>query len=135
MGPQLPADLQRDIDAHAEDGFIQWRDNSTPEQKATGSAEADRWVKDPAFAQQQQEFMANLFKDCDLNHDQLLDPLEFANFVAKLMEDGAKRGNYEDPRVEKIEEAYHLADRINPNTSGVSLEDWQTLCFAMVGKT
>ena len=61
QAPQLPADLQKDIDAHAEDGFIQWRDNSTPEQKATGSAEADRWTSDPAFAQEQEQFMYNLF--------------------------------------------------------------------------
>jgi len=47
--------------------------------------------------------MTNLFKNCDDNNDQLLDMLEFANFLAKLMEDGATRGNYEDPRVEKIE--------------------------------
>jgi len=30
QAPQLQADLQRDIDLQAEDGFIQWRDNSTP---------------------------------------------------------------------------------------------------------
>jgi len=29
--PSFPAELQRDIDAQAEDGYIMWRDNSSPE--------------------------------------------------------------------------------------------------------
>ena len=51
------------------------------------------------------------------------------------MEDGAKRGNYEDPRPETIVKSFGLADRISPAKPGVTLEDWGTLCMALVGKT
>mmetsp|Transcript_3519 Transcript_3519/g.4697 ORF Transcript_3519/g.4697 Transcript_3519/m.4697 type:complete len:89 (-) Transcript_3519:153-419(-) len=79
--------------------------------------------------------MADTFAAADANKDSVLDFEEFKVFIAKLMEDGAKRGNYEDPRPQTVEKSYLLADRINPSKAGVSIEDWGTLCFALVGKT
>ena len=121
--PQLPADLQRDIDAQAEDGYIQWRDNSTPEQKATGSAEIEKW-KDPAYAESEMKMMSDAFTQSDANKDGLLNPQEFDAFMAELMRIGAAKGNYEDPRPETPGKWYVLANRITPNVEGVTLQDF-----------
>ena len=51
------------------------------------------------------------------------------------MDDGEARGNYEDRRIESIKEQYRLANRINMHREGVSMQDWNVLCLALVGKT
>jgi len=131
----LSYDLMKDIYAHAEDGFNHWRDNSTAEQKEVGRAEVTRWTTDRDFAAQQQAFMENAFAEADINKNGFLLQPEFEKFVKVLMDDGFKRGNYEDPRPETISNSYMLANRIAPQAEGVTLQDWNTLCFALVGKT
>ena len=123
QAPQLPADLQRDIDAQAEDGYIQWRDNSTPEQKANGSAEVEKW-NDPEYAASEMKMMSDTFAQSDANKDGLLNPEEFNVYMAELMRIGAAKGNYEDDRPETPAKWYALANRINPSVDGVSLEDF-----------
>ena len=136
QAPQLlSAELQSDIDAHAADGFEMWRDNSTPEQKAIGSAEIARFVNDPEFAASEQKRMEDEFNKHSVAKPGVLSQPEFIAFVNVLMEDGAKKGNYEDPRPETVLKSFALADRITPDAEGVSLQDWFTLAFAQIGKT
>ena len=127
--------MLREIDELAEDGFNQWRDFATPVQKAIGSAENDRWVNDPDFASKQEQFMYESFKAADKDNDGLLNQQEFKVFYKMLMEDGAKRGNYEDPRPETISSCYQLCNRINIHRPGVGMQDWSVVVFSLAAKT
>ena len=79
--------------------------------------------------------MRQAYDDADKNMNNVLSEEEFVLFVTALMDDGEARGNYEDRRIESIKEQYRLANRINMHREGVSMQDWNVLCLALVGKT
>lgn len=70
------------------------------------------------------KMMSEAFAQADANKDGLLDPQEFAVFLAELMRIGAAKGNYEDDRPETPGKWYALANRITPNVEGITIEDF-----------
>ena len=135
LAQQLPKELQEEIYEFAEDAFKQWNENASPVSKAIGSSEMDRCIRDSDFIQAQERFMIQAFDAADKNQNTVLNEEEFTEFIQALMADGAKRGNYEDRRTGTITWQFMLANRINKYRQGVSVQDWQVMCHAIMTKT
>ena len=92
-------------------------------------------MNDPDFAAKQEQFMYESFTAADKDNDGLLNQKEFKDFYKMLMEDGAKRGNYEDPRPETISTCFQLCNRVNMHRTGVGLQDFSVVVFSLASKT
>ena len=114
-----------------DDGFENWKNNSSEEQKANGAKEIQRFTDDPEFAAAMDKEVKDLYAACDLDKDGLLNEAEFVAFYTGIMDSGAKRGNYEDERPETPAKTYALYNRLTPAVQGVSMKDFE-ICTGVV---
>ena len=121
---ELSAELKAAFDAHATDGFNFWKDNSTPEQRAVGAAELDRFATDEEFKNGMTAFMATAFAEADADNDGLLNAAEYAVFLKRVQNDGASRGNFEDDRPETPAAQWALLNQITPGAEGITMSDF-----------
>ena len=72
------------IQAFAEDGFNNWKNSASQEQKDAGVAELMKYTTDPEYAGAQMTQCQAAFASSDADSDGLLNAEEFAVFDGKM---------------------------------------------------
>ena len=75
---ELPAntfspEITARIEAAAQEGFDEWKNNATEEQKAVGRAQQEKFVSDPEYGAAEMAKLAEMWAASDSNGDGLLD--------------------------------------------------------------
>ena len=126
--PFSPEDIEKMKDLHARGKAL-----LTEEQHAENKAKGEAMKTDEAKKQEFKTKTSELFTSSDANGDGALDLAEFKVFLGKYHE-MAKAGGYHVPEQDDamIEERFGLLDRFNPETTGVTLQDyWQAFAAAI----
>ena len=135
MADQIDPAIMADIDIMAKAEFDFWKDNATPEQRAAGVAEMERWTNDPEFAAAEGEKMQKFFTESDVNNDGRLDLAEYRVFISKLQADGASRGQFVDNPPGSDEQGYNIMNRLDPANDGITMAEFGMIMEISVAKS
>ena len=123
-----------EIHAVAESGFVQWRDNSTEEQKAVGLQQLAKYTTDPEYAAAEMANCQAMFNAADADADGFLNAAEYSVFDNAIDADKASRGGYVDGRPEQKSAIFAAFDLVNTEENGVSWAAWQAGMAEIVQK-
>ena len=72
----------------ATEGYNHWKANATPEIKAAGDAEMQKFMTDPAVGAAEMARVAADFTECDADGNGRLNKAEYTAFLEKQFENG-----------------------------------------------